>query len=76
MRIRSDNSGQHISNELKYLVLPSRVIHELTLPYLPESNRIAERFDHLINPIQGTMTFTPPDFPFLWAEAANMAAYL
>jgi transposase InsO family protein len=50
-RIRSDNGGEYISNELKDFFLTSGVIHELTLPYSPESNGIAERFNQTINMI-------------------------
>jgi hypothetical protein len=35
-RIRSDSSGEYISNELKDLFLTSELIHELTPPYSPE----------------------------------------
>jgi transposase InsO family protein len=75
-QIRSDNGGKYISNELKDFFLKSGVIHELTPPYSPESNGIAERCHHTINTIACCMTIAAPDFPCLWAEAVNMAAYL
>jgi hypothetical protein len=75
-RIRSDNGGEYISNELKDFFLTSGVIHELTPPYSPESNGIAERFNQIINTIARSMTIAAPDFPCLWADAVNMAAYL
>jgi hypothetical protein len=75
-RIRSDNGGEYISNELKDFFLTIRVIYELTLPYGPESNSIAECFNQTINTIAHSMTITTPDFPCLWAEAVNMAACL
>jgi hypothetical protein len=75
-RIRSDTGGEYISNELKHFFLTSGVIHELTPPYLPESNGIAERFNQTIYMIACSMPIAAPDFPCLWAEAVNMAAYL
>jgi transposase InsO family protein len=75
-RIHTDNSGEYISNELKDFVLTSRVIHELTPPYSPESNCIAERFNQTINTIACSMIIAVADLPCLWAEAVNMAAYL
>jgi transposase InsO family protein len=75
-RIRSDNSGEYISNEFKDLFLTSGVIHELTPPYSPESNGIGKRFNQTINTIARSMTIAAPDLPCLWAEAVNMATYL
>jgi transposase InsO family protein len=75
-RIRSDNGSEYISNKLKYFFLTSRVIHELTPPYSLQSYAIAERFNQTINTIACLMTIAAPYFPFLWAEAVNMATYL
>jgi hypothetical protein len=74
--IRSDNGGEYISNELKDFFLTSGGIHELTPPYSPESHGIAERFNQTINTLAHSMTIAACDFPCLWAEAINMAAYL
>jgi transposase InsO family protein len=75
-RIRSDNGGEYISNELKDFILMSGVIHDLTPPYSSESNGMADRFNQTINTIARSMTIAAPDFPCLWAEARNMAADL
>jgi hypothetical protein len=56
--------------------LKSGVIHELLPPATLESNGIAERFNQIINTIEHSMTIATVDFPCLWAEAVNMAAYL
>jgi hypothetical protein len=53
----------------------SGVIHELILPYSPESNGIAEHFTQTINMIARSITTTDPDIPCLGAEAVNMVAY-
>jgi hypothetical protein len=74
--ICSDNWGEYINNELKDFFLTSGGIQELTPPYSPESNGIAECFDQTINTIVRSMTIATPDFPCLWVEAINMATVL
>jgi hypothetical protein len=58
------------------LFLSSEAIDELTPPYSPESHGIALLFNQTIKKIARSMTIAAPDFPCLWAEAGNMAAYL
>jgi hypothetical protein len=75
-RIRTVNGGEYISNKFKDIFLTSGVIHKVTPPYSPESNGIAERFNHTINIIARSMSIAATDFPSLWAETINMAPYL
>jgi transposase InsO family protein len=75
IRIRSDNGGEYISNELKDVLLTSGVIHELTLRDSPDSNRITEYFKQTMNTLTRSMTIAAPDFRYLWAEAVNIGAY-
>jgi hypothetical protein len=75
-RIRGENGGEYISNELKDFLFISRVIHELTPPYSPESNGIAQRFNQTVNTIIRSLTIPAPNLPCMWAEAINMAADL
>jgi hypothetical protein len=74
--MRCDNGGEYISNELNDVFPTRAVIHGLTPPYSPESNRIGKYFNQTINTIACSMTITASDIPCLWAEASNMAAYL
>jgi hypothetical protein len=64
-RIRCNNAGEYISNELKDFFLTSGVIQKLTPPYSPESNGITEGFNQTINMIARSMTITAHDFPCL-----------
>jgi transposase InsO family protein len=75
-RILTDNGGKYISNELKDFFFTSGVFHELTPPYSPESNGIAEYFNQTINTITDSITIGGPDFHCLWAEAIKMGPYL
>jgi hypothetical protein len=59
---------------LKDFHITSDVIHDLILPYSPESNGIAKHFKQTIEMIVCTMTITAPDFHCLLAEVINMAA--
>jgi hypothetical protein len=68
-QIRSDNAGEYISNELKDFFLMIRVIHELTPPYLPQSNGITDHVDQILNMIARSITIGATNFPFLWATA-------
>jgi transposase InsO family protein len=42
-RFRSDRGGEYFSNEFDLFCVEHSIIHERTLPYLPQSNRVAER---------------------------------
>jgi transposase InsO family protein len=61
-RMRYDNGGNYISNELKDCFLTSSVVHEFTPPYSPESNGIAERFNQTVKSIMHSMTLATLDF--------------
>jgi hypothetical protein len=61
---------------MKDFFLMSAVIYELTPPYPPESNGIAEYFNQRINKIACSITIDYPDVPSLWAVAIIMTAYL
>jgi transposase InsO family protein len=75
-RICNDNGSKYIRNEFKDFVFISGVIDELTPPYSPQSNGIAEQFNQTINTIACSMTIAALDFPCLWAESVHMTAYL
>ena len=42
-RLRSDNGGEYISEELKSLLLKNHIKHETSAPYSPHQNGTAER---------------------------------
>jgi hypothetical protein len=49
-------------------------MHELTLPYSPNSNGIVEPINQIIYWIAPSMTIAILNFPSLWAKAIIMAA--
>jgi hypothetical protein len=63
--MQSDYGGEYISNVLNDVELPRIVIDEPTTPYLPESTRITECFNQIINMIAYSITIAAPDLPCL-----------
>jgi hypothetical protein len=61
-RIRRDNDGEYMRNELKYFFLTSGVIYELTAPNSLESNGIKEHLNLTGNMIARSMTIAAPNF--------------
>jgi len=43
--LKTDNGGEYTSNEFENLLIANRIFHELTTPFSPESNGIAERLN-------------------------------
>ena len=48
-RIRTDNGGEYVNNELKEFFAVNGILHKLTPAYSPESNGIAKRFNQTVN---------------------------
>ena len=74
--IRSDNGGEFTSNEFKELCKDSGIKRELSSPYNPQENGIAERKNRMIMEAAREMLHDQ-DLPMhLWAEAARTAVYV
>ena len=73
---RSDNGGEFTSNEIKELCKDSRIKRELSTPYNPQQNGIAERKNRTIMEAAREMLHDQ-DLPMhLWAEVARTAVYV
>jgi hypothetical protein len=59
---RSDHGGEYFSNVFDLSCVKHDIIHERTLPYSPQSNRVAERKNHtlseLVNSMLGSARFS------------------
>ena len=44
-RFRTDNGGEYINKTLKDYFKSKGIIHNITAPYSPQSNGIAERYN-------------------------------
>ena len=53
-KVRTDNGGEYIGKEFKTICNDLVIIHETTMPYTPEHNGIAERYNRTLQ--EGTLT--------------------
>ena len=73
--LRSDNGGEYVSGDFKMYLQNNRVHHELTVPYLPEQNGVAERMNRTLMESARTMLLHAGLPDIYWAEAIAIAAY-
>ena len=74
--IRTDNGGEYSSKAMAEYCKEKGIRHELTNPYCPEQNGIAERFNRTIIEAAKSMLFHAKLPQQYWAEAMNTAVYL
>lgn len=74
--LRSDNSGEYLSEEFDLYLISKGIHHELSAPYTPAQNVVAERINRTLMESACTMVVqaNPPES--YWAEAVATAAYL
>lgn len=74
--IRSDTGKEYTNHEMIKWLEKKGIAHQLTNPYTPEQNGVAERFNRtLLGKVRAIMK--DANVPLkLWAEAASTAAYL
>ena len=74
--LRSDNGREFTSNEFKELCKEARIKRELSTPYNPQQNGVAERKNRTIMEAAKAMLHDQ-DLPMhLWVEAARTAVYV
>lgn len=72
----SDNGGEYLSNNFKKYLADLGIKHITTVPYTPQQNGIAERFNRIVcDKTRCLLTHAnlPPE---LWGEALKTAVYL
>jgi hypothetical protein len=74
--VRLDNGGEYGSSELNAYVQSKGIWFQLTVPYSPESNGVAERMNRtLMAKVRAILT--DAKLPaYLWDSLAEMVAYL
>jgi transposase InsO family protein len=74
--LRSDNGGEYTSNEFGSFCRDAGIKRELTTPYNPQQNGVAERKNRTIMEVVKTIIHDQ-DLPVhLWAEAARTTVYV
>ena len=47
-KVRSDRGGEYLNQGLSTFLVANNIVHELTSPYSPEQNKVAERENHML----------------------------
>jgi transposase InsO family protein len=73
-RVRSDRGGEYIS--FNDFCAKEGIIHEVTPPYSPESNGIAERKNRTLKEMMNVMLVSSDAPNNLWGEALLTACFV
>ena len=74
--LRSDNGGEYTSKEFDGFCRQEGIRRQLTVPYTPEQNKVAERKNRSIVGVARAMLHDQSLPFFLWAEACSTVVYL
>lgn len=74
--LRSDNGGEYLSSEFKRFLAEEGVRHELTVPYTPQQNGVAERMNRTILDLARSMLYHKNLPKYFWGEACATAVYI
>ena len=75
-RLRTDNGGEDISSEFEEYLKFKGICHEVTVPYTPEQNGVAERLNcTLIEAARSMISHAKLNSSY-WGEAVATAAYV
>ena len=75
-RIRIDRGTEFLTNELREFLVDKGIVHELTAPYTPQQNGVAERFNRTVKEKARCMILDaalPAEF---WGEAVVTPCFL
>ena len=75
-KLRTDNGGEYLSQELKAYLKSKGIQHELTVPHSPEQNGVAERMNRTLVESARAMIAHAGLPNSYWAEAIATAAYV
>ena len=74
--LRINNGGEYLSDEFKTYLISKRICHEMSAPYTPQQNGIAERMNRtLMESAHSMLSHAHLPYKF-WAEAVSTAAFV
>lgn len=74
--MRTDNGGEYVSKEFEEYLKSRGINHELTVPYSPAQNGVAERMNRTLMESARTMIGYAGLSESYWGEAVATAAYI
>lgn len=74
--LRTDNGGEYSSTEFSKFLMKEGIQRQLTVPFTPQQNGVAERANRTIVEMVRCMLMSSNLPESLWGEAVNMAVYL
>uniref|UniRef100_W8AUM1 Retrovirus-related Pol polyprotein from transposon TNT 1-94 n=1 Tax=Ceratitis capitata TaxID=7213 RepID=W8AUM1_CERCA len=74
--LRSDNGTEFVNNAFDDFLKENGILRQLTVPYTPQQNGVAERMNRTLIEMARCMMLSAGAEESLWAEAVHTAAYL
>ena len=74
--LRTDNGGEYMSGEFQSYLKSKGILHQLSVPHLPEQNGVAERMNRTLTESARSMITHAGVSNGYWAEAIATAAYI
>ncbi|CAB4035006.1 Retrovirus-related Pol poly from transposon TNT 1-94 [Paramuricea clavata] len=74
--LRTDNGGEYLSTEFQDYLKAKGIKHELTVPYSPQQNGVAERMNRTLVESARSMIAQARLPKMYWAEAISTAVYV
>ena len=74
--LRTDGGGEYCSNVFQNYLETNGIIHQVSAPYTPEQNGIAERMNRTVIEMARCLLHTKSLPYVLWAEATRTAVYI
>lgn len=75
-KLRADNGREYVSQRMETILKNSGIQHQLTVPYSPQQNGLAERMNRTLVEKARSMIVAADLLIKYWAEAISTAAYL